>query len=197
MKSNVSVMRGTIKSAYRDLQSLYNETARRSRSEALAMLKPGQIAPEEGKIYGDAHRANFAAAAGALRHKATEAVQQYKRELDNDMLIAPSEEAMRVLQAFSLEKADSNKERYAARVKSMADKFGDNYTFYRALVNVAAENGVHALPTHPLEVSMENCEAVTRSINSAFDSWKIENDGGVSDGRREFFDMSIDSYFPD
>lgn len=141
----------------------------------------------------------FSAFVGAQKESALAALEELQNNLDSAMACAPTDEALRAVEAFSFRTASGlmSKEACAAESNRLAGRYGENYSVYMALHDMAARAGACNLPKHNMAIQEERLKAVEGIIDIFFDASDIINRGGVSAERAAEFDAAIDQNTPE
>lgn len=171
----------------------YKRISNASRSEALNRLNPGESAPPTGKIYGDYNK-TWEKETEKYRNEIFEQLNEDKAEVMKKMTSAPSEEALRAVQMFSLRydpemiknhPESSVKENVANEIDMLMTQYGDNYATYQTLKEMADRGGIHDFRDHPIKTEMDNIQEFSESINRNMNSHTYINKE-LSDGYISF-----------
>ncbi len=157
--------------------------AEESRKETLNSLKPGQPVPPTKGI-NDNHRAEWKEKTEKYRAEIMEQINGYESELIAKKTAAPSEEALRSVQMFALRydpvktKADPElRERAGNEFDTLMTKYGDNYSTYQTLKEMAASGGIHDFKDHPVTIAHESVGSLRKNIDRTMDEYRTAKDG--------------------
>ena len=186
------------KQALQEWHNNFLTTAHASRNEEISLVGAGGRIPDEGRIYGERHRAMFEDYSTQKREAAVKALSDYARELDEKITKAPDDEALRAMQAFALLKnpgksapADA-REAYAQRVDQMMNQYGSNVMVYDALQQMAEEAGIYNFNPHALHAERQQLDNAIRSIERHVNL--MSADGGYADGWHfDLMEQAIDN----
>lgn len=137
-------LRDTLRSIQKDFANDFQQTAAESREAVMKVLKPGEAAPDTGKVWGKDARAAFEERAAGYRSKAFAALDAATAAIRSDMTKAPSAEAVAVINALAARSAVAPEE-----IDAVLSKYGDNYLAYNAIRDIAASCGYHGVEEHP------------------------------------------------
>lgn len=184
-----------IKAAYSEIKPMYDQTAEKSRAEYMANLPVGQPIPQEGIIYGETNKGDFKNFVSGQRQKALSTLSDYRDSIDDSMAAAPTDEALRAVQAFALRDPDSmTREEYADQVDRLMKRYGGNYTAYMTLYDMAVKKGILDFKKHPLAYEAEDIGRLEREIPRYFDSFEMLYHGAPSNGNVMMFNSTVDRY---
>ena len=141
----------------------------------------------------------FSAFVGEQKENALAALKELQNSLDTAMACAPTDEALRAVEAFSFRTAAGimSKETCAAEAGRLAGRYGENYAVYMALHDMAAMAGACHLEKHSMTIQEERLKTVESIIDLFFDASDIVNRGGISAERAAEFDAAIDQNTPE
>ena len=186
-----------IKAAFADIKPVYDRLSEESWNEYVNSLPYGQAIPPKGRFYDSARKDQFTAFVSQQRNKALEALSVYRTDIDNAMSIAPTDEALRAVQAFSLRNPDSmTKEEYSAEIGRLMTRYGANYSIYMGLHDMAAKAGIHGFSKHPLATEAEKADQAKELVIRSFNGVSMVYNNAPTDGQKAMFDYSIDQSFP-
>ncbi len=187
-----------IKAAFADIKPMYDRLSEQSWNDYVNSLPYGQAIPPKGRFYDSARKDQFTAFVTQQRNKALEALSVYRTNIDNAMSIAPTDEALRAVQAFSLRNPDSmTREEYSAEVGRLMTRYGANYSIYMGLYDMAAKAGIHGFNKHPLAAEAENIDHAKELVTRSFNGVDMTYHDAPSDGQKAMFDYSLDQCLPD
>ena len=136
-------LRDTLRSIQKDFANDFQQTAAESREAVMKALKPGEAAPDTGKIWGKDARKAFEERAVGYRSKAFAAIDATAAAIRSDMTKAPSTEAVAVINALAARSTVIPEE-----IEAVLSKYGDNYLAYNAIRDLAASCGYHEVEEH-------------------------------------------------
>ena len=136
-------MRSTLMSIQKEFADDFQRTAAASREEVMKVLKPGEAAPDTGKIWGKDARAEFETRAAGYRSKASAVIDATAAAIRADMTKAPSTEAVAVINALAARSSVSPEE-----IDAVLSKYGDNYLAYNAIRDIALSCGCRGVEEH-------------------------------------------------
>ena len=187
-----------IKAAFADIKPVYDRLSEESWNDYVNSLPYGQAIPPKGRFYDSARKDQFTAFVSRQRNKALEALSVYQTNIDNAMSISPTDEALRAVQAFSLRNPDSmSKEEYSAEVGRLMTRYGENYSIYMGLYDMAAKAGIHGFSKHPLVAEAENIDHAKELVSRSFSGVDMAYHDAPSDGQKAMFNLSLDQCLPD
>lgn len=161
-----------INAAITECVDYYGWCAESSYRETLPTLKPGETAPEGGKIHGEKYQGLYNGKVYNAMDRANKALESWRESINHTLTDAPSEEALRAVQAFQLRNKERlTKEAYGAEIQRLIDRYGDNYQIYEALLDMAMDKevGINAmLKPNPAIKEAEDFEFVENSYKSVF-----------------------------
>lgn len=128
---------------------------------ARAHLQPGQEMPKIRVMTGT-RRDAFARTVDAIRVDALNAIDELQQAIDDEVTAAPSEEAIRALQALSMRKTVTETE-----LQSFTEKYGDNYQARKVIRGLADPDLMEVDEVEAALSEVEDMrETVKRQINS-------------------------------
>ena len=157
MSKTNSELKGITKKYYEEFNSL----CERSREHRLKELRPGDPAPEHGKLYGE-YKERFNDKAREYRGAAAAIFDAEKKAINKKINEAPSQEAVNVLSVLKLRDNIT-----AEQINGMIDEYGDNVMFYEAARDLAKQKGLttgNVFSEHPIREQLARVEAAERSV---------------------------------
>ena len=110
-----------LKKIVNEFYTLYEDTARTTRTAAMANLPAGAAAPAESIIYGEAGRNTFAKEAAKLLTRAEQLINEKITPIKARVTASPSEDAVNAVTMLSLNKGISETD-----VDLLLEKYADN-----------------------------------------------------------------------
>lgn len=160
----------------------YKTITESSRNEYMRSMKAGSTIPETGKIYGDYWQKEYEKSTSKFRDEALQVVKLVKNDFTRAVAEAPSEEALRAIQA--LEHLDYGKVETKMECEAIFDalmeKYGDNYLAHRAIKEKAYEADVTGYTDNEDMKGLMTCKAVEEQIEKAFRVGSTMTDGSIS-----------------
>lgn len=189
-----------LKKAFSDWREAYKKYADTDYAAAIDQMKMnGQrgMLPEAGRILTDKSRFNFLGDTGKYKEECINALSEYKNEIFKQRTAAPSEEAIRVLEALKVAGApndmDAHKPAATAKMNELLKAYGDNYIFYSALKKIAGDWGLSLSGEHPADTAKANYEGMVNAINNTFNGQKAVHEG-ITDTEEKIFSVYVDGY---
>lgn len=175
----------------------YQDIAKKSRDEEINKLQAGRPIPEDGRIYGEYWKDEFTQVTDKMRAEALNILTKEYHRLSDVITEAPNDEAVRTIDMFSLravsepiENRDA-KERYAAEIDMLMNKYGENYGVYQTLRAYAEKAGIYDFKQNNTAKEVVVCETLEEIVNREFAVSKaILN--GMSDYDKTRFYLAID-----
>ena len=128
----------TMKSCLKDFQSTYNRHYSEDLKERKQALKPGEPAPlEDGIIYNPKRRTLCQEEMQQIRARANDLLDKAIAETRDEMMEAPSQEAINALTALGI----VGEKLTADDLLNAYEKYGQNYLCCRALNGLADKSG--------------------------------------------------------
>lgn len=175
---------------YYDTFKLYSEA---DYNDKLLALKPGQPAPEKGKLSG-VRRERMEEKAAECRSKAADILNRELAAVNKEITAAPSTEAVNTISLLALRDPNTIGPEV---IKTLLDEYGDNVQSYETIRDIAKQkrivtdlDGID----HPLREQQANIEALNRSLYGAFDIHYTEA-GHNSEGFVGLLNLTIDNTF--
>ncbi len=171
--------------------------ADQSRKEKLPTLKPGEVAPDEGVICGEKYKELYKGKVSNAHQRAHDALESWRKTINNNLTDAPSEEALRAIQAFKLRnQSRMSLEGYASEIQRLIDRYGDNYQVNQILKDMAFDRDAFVpemLRANPAMREAEDFEFVESTVNTMFSFNGLGNiDYPVSAGRASWCTMQLE-----
>ncbi len=186
-----------IMAAYDELKPTYDSLAASSWSDYVNNLAVGAGIPAKGRLCTKESQDKFTAFVKAQGAKALEAVEAYRTDIEKAMAAAPTDEALRAVQAFALrDPSNSTPEDYAGDIDRLMARYGENYSVYMALHDLAVKAGIKDFRKHKLYNTSVKMKDLTKAVNDAFDPITLANDG-FSPARRSIFEMVVNECLSD
>ena len=187
---NTKTIKDNLKTIYGDYCKEYQRGADASYKRRLSELKAGDVAPaSRGFFYAD-DRDRFAERASDYREKARAVVDDAMQEVRVRKTDSPTTEAVNYINLLRNKHNVTEEE-----ISNAVERYGDNYSCYHALRDIAEDNHVLTLDVHPLDKITEGLENTLSSINQ-MGVINAER-GRCTDGASSVFGMSIDINIPD
>lgn len=161
-----------------------------SRNRVIRGMKPGDMLPKDGVIYGDEARAAFMDRCEELKGKAMAILQPELNAVKKAMTDSPPTEAVNTATLLRLRSNVASEE-----IFDLMDRYGENYQAYKALAAIAADNGVKGIPSHPIEGRAQSIEALAGTFDREINLQRAES-GHATRGFASIVEMSIDTTFP-
>lgn len=187
----------------KELQNIYDSwfddfqvLAAASRSEYMKGMTPGQPIPEEGKLYIDRYKEQFATQTEKVAQKALEVVTRELVKIQKEMTEAPTEEAARALQIFAIRAVDetienwTERNKYADEIDGLMNAYGSNYLTYQALKKYAEKAGVHDFNEHEATKRLMVAKDAESLVNKTFDAGRVAING-LNDTDRNAFNIAL------
>jgi hypothetical protein len=161
-----------IKVQMHDYRELHAAAVEASKAARLAAGK----APIPGRITDDQARKTFLDQGNVMKAKAFNELTDWKKQLNQAQVAAPSEEQLRTIQAFKLRSPKTmTREEYQAAAQAVADSVSSNFSAYATISSLASENGAHLAP-HPLESEIKAYGDAEHNLRSYFNP-SVDVDG--------------------
>ena len=164
--------------------------------KAVVSLPPGKPVPAKGVFYDDENMDRYNEKIAELRDEARAAVGKYSASISDKISKAPSEDALRAVQMFSLTSGLSAED-YTSRINDMMEKYGDNVMTYEALRGMAEANGVRDFRLHPDVAEKEAVDRIGATVEGFFDSHTAihgsSNNKPISEGEVAFINMAVET----
>ena len=157
-----------------------------SRTEHMKTLKPGDRTPVDGKIYGENYRSRLAETAQQKGDEARALIEERENEIMQLMAAAPSQDAVNTISLLKMRNSLSEEELNAA-----FDAYGDNYTAYQVLADIAKDNKIPVVGEHPLKAEAEGLAALKRTLRNVFAVSTAES-GRLTAGYLAMLEAQID-----
>lgn len=158
-----------ITKAYKDLRETHDVIAEKSFLELVKSRRPGEYIPDRGEIHGKAWKDAFEESRHKYKSIAVDALNKYGADIEEKITIAPTEEAVRAVQMFSMKPTDKiDPNSYANEIDSLMNKYGSNYLTYETLRGLAVSHGIRDFKEHPLKTESDFTENLSHYIDSAF-----------------------------
>ena len=187
-----------IKEAFADIKPMYDKLSEESWNDYVNSLPYGQAIPPKGRFYDNKRKDQFTAFVTQQRNKALESLSAYRTNIDNAMSFAPTDEALRAVQAFSLRNPDSmTKEEYSAEVGRLMTRYGENYSIYMGLYDMAVKAGLRGISKHPLATEAENIDHAKELVIRSFNGASMAYHDAPSDGQKAMFNLCVDQCLPE
>lgn len=179
-----------LKQILKNYAEAYYTACDESRKEVLAQLKPGQIAPADGRIHNVEMRSRFAHDSIKYAQHAAEIFEGMIRDVKKEMAAPPSTEAVNMISMLKM-RTNVPVEEY----ENLIEQYGSNYQTAKAIRSIAAENG-HRIYTTGLEDKLHDLEQLNASFQRTFTLASAER-GGLSSGSIAFQEMILDDVLGD
>lgn len=186
----------TVKEYMKELQKAYQATTADSWNKKVATLSPNDSVPKQGCFYDQENRDRYNAKCMELKAAALEQVQKYQDSIDTDIAQAPSEEALRALQMFSMLPPETlpNGTTYLRRINALSAKYGENALFMESLKGLAAKGGI-SIESHPAVRAYDDAETMKNAVSSFFENRVVFS--GMLEPNSDISDASIAFMFSD
>lgn len=169
----------------------YQHTAKASRDAFIHSAKGGDRIPPENKIYGKEYQESFSSAARDLRATAETILSDELSKARAATAEAPSQEAVNALSVLSMRTHATRDD-----LDALIDRYGDNYSAYRAIAEYASDHNVTRYPDHPLAEHIENLDALDGSLRRWM-TLPSADAGRATEGYKALMDNMIDAAFPE
>lgn len=179
-----------LKQILKNYAEAYYTACDESRKEVLAQLKPGQIAPADGRIHNVEMRSRFALDSIKYAQRAAEIFEGMIRDVKKEMAAPPSTEAVNMISMLKM-RTNVPVEEY----ENLMEQYGSNYQTAKAIRSIAAENG-HRIYTPGLEDKLHDLEQLNSSFQHTLTLASAER-GGLSSGSIAFQEMILDDVLGD
>ena len=124
--------------------------------------------PKRGTFYDDVNREKYNDRINTLHKQAADAINSYVKDIAAQAVKAPTEEATRAVQMFSLmEPGTFPPGAYKVKVDDMLNKYGDNPMTYETIRSQAKKGDLH-YPEHPTTVARDKAAILAQSVDSFF-----------------------------
>lgn len=173
----------------KDVKAAHDEYTDRSWKAKLETLTAGEVTPRKGVFYDDQNKNAYNNRVRELKRSTATAIDKFSRGISSEVSEAPSSEALRAVQMFSMMKPDTmSKEDYAQRIDDMMNRYGDSLVTYETLRSMAAAAGIHDFKPHKEIQARNSLEDLSRNVNRFFDGAIAlnNNPGNVSDAAISF-----------
>lgn len=158
---------------FHDAKNAYDRFSNESWERKIKSLQPYEQAPPKGRFYDEESRKKYADALKDCKVRALDAVALYAGSLDYDLAAAPSEEALRAVEAFKLiDPKTVSIEDYTRRLNALNKAYGDNVTISSVLTTLGKEKGIH-LERHPSTIAYEDVDGMERTVSSFFNNHTV------------------------
>lgn len=158
-------------------------------NEKLQTLKAGEATPARNRFYDKERREQYNDTLAALRSAANKLADDYEGDLNKQLTEAPTEEALRAVQAFKMVSPDSmSLSDYSQRLQALNQRYGDNAIINAAIRSAANERHI-PIDVHPAIQKAEEVDTLRRTANSFFMRHHVPN--GSDGARQEISDAEI------
>jgi len=179
-----------LKQILKNYAEAYYTACDESRKEVLAQLKPGEKAPEDGRIHNVEMRSRFALDSIKYAQRAAEIFEGMIRDVKKEMAAPPSTEAVNMISMLKM-RTNVPAEEY----ENLIEQYGSNYQTAKAIRSIAAENG-YRIYTSGLEDKLHDLEQLNASFQRTLTLASAER-GGLSSGSIAFQELILDDVLGD
>ena len=176
----------TIEKNMKAVQTSYNELAEASWHKKIESLEPYKPTPKKGCFYDDESKTEYNNKVATYKDETLKVINDYISSVEMAASDAPSEEALRAVQMFSLVDAGSmDQETYANLIDALMNRYGSSLVTYETLRSFAQKAGIMDFKEHPELAAPQSAEEVERLVCRYFDSAKVlsfESEKNISDG---------------
>lgn len=180
-----------LKQILKNYAEAYYTACDESRKEVLATLKPGQIAPADGRIHNVEMRSRFALDSIKYAQRAAEIFESMIRDVKKEMAAPPSTEAVNMISMLKMRTHVS-----AEEYENLIEQYGSNYQTAKAIRSIAAEHGHGIYTSSDLEGKLHDLEQLSSSFQHTLTLASAER-GGLSSGSIAFQEMILDDVLGD
>ena len=182
-----------IKAIYKEWRNTYDRMAEKSRLEEINRRPPEAMIPKTGMIYGKNNQDAFSNVTLEYKQRARAALADLRAEVEKAKTAAPSEEALRAVQAFQLrDPKGMTPDAYAQETQELINRYGENYMINQALHDMAAKEHVR-VTSHPLAAEVDAFESVDNLIDQTINSFELNRNGAPSAGQDAIFGFCVDT----
>lgn len=190
MASNIKDL---IKITIRDLSKEYDQVAEESRVKFLRTLKPTEKVPDNKKrVYFDDDKNELDNKVFEAKQKIHEYINSSIKKINSKTTEAPSEEALRAIEALKLTNSH-NIDDYNA----MLEKYGDNILSYKAIRKIAYDNDIKTLPDNEHVNALENAQRLDKELSEHLTSFNIINHNSLEPWNIAGYEKDIDDFLED
>lgn len=152
-----------LKKIIRDYQEGYKSACAASRDAYMKTLAPGEVVPQEGRIYQQKEKDAFESKCNGYKALANSTLDGLVSSLGETVTAAPSTDAVNAITLLSLQKNAGKKD-----IARLLDTYGKNVQAYKTIVSIAHERGIDEYPRmHPEEATLDSIESLRETLNSA------------------------------
>lgn len=187
---NTKEIKADLSKIYRNYATDYDFISTASFDKYRKDLKPGQIVEEKGRFFFPDDEQRFIELAREHRDKGLEIVNHVRSEIRKAKSEAPSTDAVNYISMLRNQKNITDRD-----IDAAVERYGNNYTAYRAIRDIAIEWKIYNYGEDPIDKVDRGLDDVEANLNKMGDTFNMQKKG-FNSGHCHIFDAMLDMSIP-